>query len=902
MALRSRGRGAAGRGAASALRAAAAAAADSEDSPLTAAAASVLRARLRCSLRELPGFADALAPAPTEAAQMAGNRPCGVFARPSQERALEKCLQELRSALEDYGDSPHAVELAELLSQEPAAASALLRLHAVALRPSQEGKPAAGGHLAPKDWLSVATWRLLVDCVISTLIVKTLPLPPSRHALSVLRFVRAMLRAQPFHALSRQLAAAAAALEAGSGGGGGASSSGAGSGSGGGAYPGSGGASDGSGRGSGGRAGSSSNGGGAGSTGGGGAGCKISGGAGSSSGGGGAGSSSGGGAGSTIAFLSENVLGMGITLVTAVGLLLRFEPQTIPTEPMNRQEEASMRTLLGVLRELQSALPETPNTPPQPPSSSSAALDSYAHAERLERVACMDDFTRGLAESGFLDQATRLMLALQTSQGVQNGPVIKLQFMLKLWRALERAIGPDRLIWAPPHLGDGFVARSTSPAAAAHLRSALSGRCVQTAVLVYGVGTLRVADRGPSYGLPAELQTAGLALMGKEEDGNRSLSPIALELLLRQLASGSALPPPGPGASLELALRVGRAALGTAVARMPFVVPASCVPPPLMPLKADVPEAVRLAAGALACHRRLLPLKADVPEAVRLAAGALACHRRLLPLKADVPEAVRLAAGALACGRLLLPRQRPSPRLEAQRAEWWRLARWAAAFGMWETEEGSLRQLWRLVTEPLLAVWPDDSLDPGVLPPSAPPEVAAALAAGLQPHLRSMFASASDAGLHYGAASLTALLDVCDEARPGGSGLALFLTPLLAYGDPEAGEVLVGVLKSLSELPPGAADREPFRQAAAAFLNARGNVLGGGGNAGAAAMQAPVAAELRPAAEDPVAPCGAGTAAASEAPAVSVVQLQRFVDACEAYEEERGRVFAGQRPYMAKRR
>ncbi|KAG2484946.1 hypothetical protein HYH03_016245, partial [Edaphochlamys debaryana] len=240
--------------------------------------------------------------------------------RPRQERDLEECLLELYGMLKLLpGLSPsHAAALAELLSEEPAAAAALIKLHAAALRPS--GGDGAGA-------VDVA-W------------VPPTPLPPSPPALSVLRFVRAMLRAQPFHALGRQLAAAAAAF-----------------------------------------------------------------GAGRSSGG-----SSGGGMVSAEASLASKILcGSSATVHTVC-------------------------TLLGLLccREVAPGL----------------TVEAAA-----ERAACVEEFARGLAESGFLEHSTRLTLMLQARYPQELQKESKLFYIQTLWRAQERASGSAPLMWAPPSPG-----------------------------------------------------------------------------------------------------------------------------------------------------------------------------------------------------------------------------------------------------------------------------------------------------------------------------------------------------------------------------------------------------------------------------------------------------------------
>ncbi|KAG2490248.1 hypothetical protein HYH03_011372 [Edaphochlamys debaryana] len=874
-----RGRGAGGgRGSGSGSAASSGAAAPATPA---AAAASVLPAELLSAFRELPGFADALVPAPTQRGGQRAEIAAGGRLSRSQEQGLVRCLQELDDALERVPTSEpaHVAALAELLSQEPTAAAALLRLHAAALRlgaGDRLGILGVGSTQAP-------LWQRQAVALVPVLLVKAAPLQPSRHALSVLRFVRAMLRAQPFHALSRQLAAAAAALEAGrSGGGGGdgaggsgaASSRSGGASSGSGARAGASGSGGGAGSNSSGRAGATAGGGGAGPSSGDAAGSNSSGGAGRNSdggpgtgSGGGAGfssggdrakassgrsavgSSSGGGSGSAPALTASEaaiVLSVGTAHVSAVGLALRLGQRVAKStlSPL-QQATADLRAIFQDIDvEMDDVLPGLRAELDCEGDVADSSLRPEAAEVKQEGVACGEEFARALAGSGFLEHAMRLTLLLQTRLPMteqRDAVTDELESLQLLWRAVGRASGSERLICEPPRPPGAVSACRISPAAAAHLRSALSGRCVQTAVLVYGVGTLRVADGGPSYGLPAELQTGGLALAEGGAGGKRRLSPIALELLLCQLASGSALPPPGPGASLELALRVGRAALGTAAARKPQG-RASCVLPPAT------------------------------------------------LLKADVPEAVRLAVGALACGRRLLPRQRPSPRLQAQRTEWWRLAVGAGEVLVCEPGIEPMWQLMELVTEPLLAVWSEDCLDLDALPPVAPPEVVAALAAGLLPHLASVLESGLDtgldAGLQYGADSLRALLSFCNIPRPGGTGLALFLTPLLAYGDLEEGEELVGALTALSQLPPAAsgegrsssgAGREPFRQAAASFFRATAEALGRCRALGPVAEAPAGPVEAATEGGEPPVPTAVGTAAGAEPPPAHLLQLQQLL-------------------------
>ncbi|KAG2488503.1 hypothetical protein HYH03_013006 [Edaphochlamys debaryana] len=198
-------------------------------------------------------------------------------------------------------------------------------------------------------------------------------------------------------------------------------------------------------------------------------------------------------------------------------------------------------------------------------------------------------------------------------------------------------------------------------------------------------------------------------------------------------------------------------------------------------------------------------------------------------------KALQLAVGALTCGRLLLPRQRPLPQLEAQREEWWRLAVCAALYGLMKAE-GYLQQLWGLVTAPLLAVWPNGVLDLDALPPAAPPEVAAALAG----ELPLLLCSVLDPDYSTRSAPL---ITACERARPDGSGLALFLTPLLAYGEEGQCNLIlrnlaglrVGAGTSSSSGPYEPASKFLYHDAPEAIRRCRG--LAGAGHASAAGAE-----------------------------------------------------------------
>ncbi|KAG2492239.1 hypothetical protein HYH03_009483 [Edaphochlamys debaryana] len=612
---------------------------------------------------------------------------------------------------------PHAAAMAELLSTQPDTAKAVLRLQAAALREGGEAEGAAagggsrgagGGGGSP---CGRQLWVTAAQTVVTRVVRAGTPLPASRHALTVLRFVRAMLRGQPLHALSRRLAAAAAALEGRAGGGGG-----------------------------------------------------------------GGGARGPAGAATAPAAVDRARY--------AMAMLTRFL-------------SSSARVLLNDAAFAGLLYPEEDAGAPPP---------ELAAAVAAERAAGVEDLARGLAESGVLEHAARVLLLLQArgphavrpredSNQTLPEEVVRILTTL-IWHASGR--GRNGRLIDSPVLADGSACPPcVSPTASARILSALSGRCLQTAVLVYGVGTLRLVDRGPTYGLPAALQTAGLAMC---EVGQRSPGPLILDLL-RQLASRSALPPPGPGASLALALRVGRAAVGTLAAELKL----QCPP------------------GAATSNE----VSIFNPQAV------------VLPLDAEPEDfTLLLAAAALRCSRGLLPVQNATPQQRERREEWWRLAAAALVQGVHVLDSESLKRLLELVTEPLLkggqgrsgsdAVWLD-------------------LAAALNSGLLSVSTALSLVALRrhdvYGFISLE-MFAACDRAAAtrDGLGFAMLVTPLLAYGNAEEATLLLDAAASLLSFAGALVDgydNEPaITGAAAAVLAAAASAAAAGSSASAPAVAA----------------------------------------------------------------
>ncbi|KAG2482690.1 hypothetical protein HYH03_018396 [Edaphochlamys debaryana] len=380
-----------------------------------------------------------------------------------------------------------------------------------------------------------------------------------------------------------------------------------------------------------------------------------------------------------------------------------------------------------------------------PPPTLTGAL---AAVRAALRATCAEECARALAESRLLEHASRVLLLLQ-ARGPQGrsgagGGSMAAQVLLTSALTLREAVEPGRSPCSPALTAANVKAAlgTTSAAAAGHLRSVLRGRCLQTAVLVYGVSSLSLVDQGPCYGLPPPLHSAGLALQERSGGHLRQLHPMAVDLLLRLLASTTAPPLLGAEASLELALRVGRALGGRALEGNDYV------------------------------------------ETDAVAAGV-----SLRPL--PVADWRGFALAALECSRALLMRQRQtSARLEQWREQWWRQVENHAADSFdWPDQQRMYERVWTLVADPILTVWPDGCLDLDALPPSPTPEVAAALKAGLLLRLSVL----NDL-------TCEALLAACAKARPGnGSSFALFLAPLLAYGEErQAAWLVVSLGRELS--------------------------------------------------------------------------------------------------------
>ncbi|KAG2486050.1 hypothetical protein HYH03_015257 [Edaphochlamys debaryana] len=623
-----------------------------------------------------PGPSSAASPQPNAAA----------LAATGQRR--ERCHRDLINLARLVMDLPTsdgrtAAGVAELLSTHPAETAALLRLLAAGLRANAEVQAASGGGGVGGGGggghsINNQNHANAASSIAAMILMTSVPFPASLHALGVLRFARALLATQPFHALARRLAEAAAALAV---------------------------AAD------------------------------------------SAPAGPSGGAGPSAAASSAGP--------AAVAASAAVPAASADTSKELHTFKAHINVFNRSILDYGGVVQRGPNrhgagVPAMPPG--------LAAEVAAARAACAEEFARALAESGVVEHAARALLLLQAQPralrgGDPNPAAGIIATVTAAWR-----------LSAMPASGAG--AGPLQPSTTALIRSALGGRCLRTAVLVYGIDTLRVIDRGPSYGVPAALQTAGLALI--EPGKGPCPDTAALRLMLGHLSSGTPLPPPGRVASLALILRTGRAAAGSIVGPMPG---------------RTVVDAL---VGFTPPQRPATPLPKGTAHAVLV--EALDSARRLL--SATGPSSLWLAE---------------------QRREWWWLAGWSVIVASDYVEPEWRRRLWELVTGPLLAVWPDGRLDLDALPPVAPPEVAAALAGGLLPQLARFLNAVALAGsVLCGLVSTTAtdLFAACSETRPHGNeaGFTPFLAPLLAYGDPGQVQEL---LQSLGELAGRKAESGP---------------------------------------------------------------------------------------------
>ncbi|KAG2488305.1 hypothetical protein HYH03_013155 [Edaphochlamys debaryana] len=179
--------------------------------PSSSASASVLLdlpPALRSGWRRLPAIADGLlglaAPAPARGRRSGQGQDDASASSLALREEVHRLDQALGNA--DSANLITAKHVAELLSDEPVAV-ALLKLLAAAVR-----NPGDAGGIRAEALAADARFQGALVDIVSILTLEAVPLPVTQHGLAVLRFLRAVLRGQALHALSRQLAAACAPL------------------------------------------------------------------------------------------------------------------------------------------------------------------------------------------------------------------------------------------------------------------------------------------------------------------------------------------------------------------------------------------------------------------------------------------------------------------------------------------------------------------------------------------------------------------------------------------------------------------------------------------------------------------------------------------------------------------
>ncbi|KXZ49694.1 hypothetical protein GPECTOR_20g551 [Gonium pectorale] len=236
-----------------------------------------------------------------------------------------------------------------------------------------------------------------------------------------------------------------------------------------------------------------------------------------------------------------------------------------------------------------------------------ATLPAAAAGYRVLAV----ELLSALEDSAFLDHAARVQLLLaqlapslntggggvggdnnsgQTPAGWQQ----QLHLAMDACRAstARLTVMGDTVAGGPPHpvLHGGAAVAAVAERASDTIQQVLSGRCVHTAQLCFGVAALCSADGGPAYGLPPQLLTAAAALYtvgdegedeggagagaggggggGGEAAGGGGVGPgrmsanvyASVSMLLPRRTQPA---PPGRRAACALALRIGRLAMAS---------------------------------------------------------------------------------------------------------------------------------------------------------------------------------------------------------------------------------------------------------------------------------------------------------------------------------------------------
>ncbi|PNH08251.1 hypothetical protein TSOC_005250 [Tetrabaena socialis] len=185
-----------------------------------------------------------------------------------------------------------------------------------------------------------------------------------------------------------------------------------------------------------------------------------------------------------------------------------------------------------------------------------------ALVEQLPLASMRRELAEVLRDSRIMEHAARLLLRL-LQQGAPTGAALSVEHPTAEMPLAFLAVYQN--ICA--HY-NAMRAEAQGAAACAALREVLSGRCYRHVVLTHGVAALCMADGGPAYGLPTDVQQAVSARLAEASPaGPQEMQQLAEAIplgLLAALTSVGPSQPVGAQATVMLLLRLARLAVTSA--------------------------------------------------------------------------------------------------------------------------------------------------------------------------------------------------------------------------------------------------------------------------------------------------------------------------------------------------
>ncbi|PNH12905.1 hypothetical protein TSOC_000096 [Tetrabaena socialis] len=189
-------------------------------------------------------------------------------------------------------------------------------------------------------------------------------------------------------------------------------------------------------------------------------------------------------------------------------------------------------------------------------------LDIREEGKALRASMCRE-LAEALRDSCVLEHAARLLLRLML-QGAPTGAAL----------SARNDMADTSYVYLGMYQNINSFTWTEGPnaAACAALREVLSGRCARHVVLIHGVAALCMADGGPAYGLPEDVQQAVNACLagalppGRQEVHHRveAISFALLAAVMAALGNAASSPPVGERAAVVLLLRLARLAVTSA--------------------------------------------------------------------------------------------------------------------------------------------------------------------------------------------------------------------------------------------------------------------------------------------------------------------------------------------------